>query len=976
MYLKSLTMKGFKSFADRTTMYFEPGITVIVGPNGSGKSNIADAVLWVLGEQSPRNLRGSRMEDVIFEGSAVRQPLGLAEVSLSFDNSSGTIPLDYEEVVVSRVLYRNGESEYLLNRIPTRLLDITELLSDFGVGRELTAVIGQNRLERVMTSRPEERRSFIEEAAGLLKHRRRKEKALRKLEGTEQNLVRIGDILSEVKKQLKPLERQAQVAEECRALERELRELQVKLVVAELRALQQQWENRVGEEERIRKELEECQAALREGKSSLHQKDQLIHRLRASYQKRQENCYRLSSCLERLRGQIRLAQERLKFHQAMDAGSGLGLGDLERVRREREDRLVELGRLLDSSQRELEELEREIESRERERWKAASDYSRATKRKNALTEEMRQLKQQWRYTLSQREEHSEREEGLHEQLREIQFLVEKARGEAGELGSQVRGMEKEIREEQKKLTALGRRKEELLAGLGELRRRMDEAGNRLRFSEEEKVLAMARLQALYELFERRVDYAAGASQILEAEGKPSGIKGMFLHFVKIDPEWERALESFLGPWLFALVAERMEDAVRARRMLREEQGGYALFFCLEEFTGRWREDRREASGLAGEVWALEAVQAEPFLQPVLEFLLKDVALFRSLEEAVEKAEIYPRLTFLTPEGEVISSHRIIKGGSRSRSPFHLLAKGREVEELQEKLERMEEENLRCEMEKKNLEKALEEAERSLLEIEEEVQRLLESLRKKESLQREALLREQERKDHLVNLERKLEELREERDSAGRKRAQLDAEGEGLREKMEDLTPALLQEEEKLREAKRLMNQEEAALKDLYYRRASLSERISHLEERMGEAKIALKELEENRRSRNFSSRSETGDLEELLMMAGELEEEVSSLHQRYSQSLQVEEEEIGKLDEEMERLGEELETQERRADELREAVHNWEILAVELRSRVEVLAQKLVEEFGLSLEDALRDFLTQEPVEDMRVRVEQLQARR
>ena len=198
MYLKSLTARGFKSFADKVTLDFEPGISVIVGPNGSGKSNVADAVLWVLGEQSPRNLRGTKMEDVIFAGSATRQSLSMAEVSLSFDNRSGSISMDFPEVVVTRRIYRTGESEYLLNKTPCRLVDIQELLSDLGVGRELTAVIGQNKLEAILRSQPEDRRAFLEEAAGLRKHRRRKEKALRKMEGMERNLLRVKDIISEV----------------------------------------------------------------------------------------------------------------------------------------------------------------------------------------------------------------------------------------------------------------------------------------------------------------------------------------------------------------------------------------------------------------------------------------------------------------------------------------------------------------------------------------------------------------------------------------------------------------------------------------------------------------------------------------------------------------------------------------------------------------------------------------------------------
>ncbi len=403
MYLKSLEMKGFKSFADRTSPEFEPGISVIVGPNGSGKSNISEAFLWVMGEQSPRNLRGSKMEDVIFAGSDKRGSLGMAEVSLSFDNSAGTIPLDYEEVVVTRQLFRSGESRYLLNRAPTRLLDIQELLSDFGVGRELTAVIGQNRLERVISSRPEERRAFIEEAAGLLKHRRRKDKALRKLDAVEQNMVRLGDIISEVKKQLRPLERQAAVAKEYRELEGELKRLQVGLVVSELKSLHQQWENRVEEEERIRTEFEEKQTFLKDGRQKQSDDERRAHALRDSLASDREDLFRLSSHLERLRSEEQLAAERLRFYLMSEGMPMASLSEIERRREERIRRLEELERQHRESREGVADLAERVQQEEAARYKAASDFAALTKRRNGLAEEIRQGRQQLKYLASQQD---------------------------------------------------------------------------------------------------------------------------------------------------------------------------------------------------------------------------------------------------------------------------------------------------------------------------------------------------------------------------------------------------------------------------------------------------------------------------------------------------------------------------------------------------------------------------------------------
>ena len=212
MFLKSLTLKGFKSFADTTTLELEPGVTVVVGPNGSGKSNIVDAVAWVLGAQGPRTVRSSKMEDVIFAGSAKRPALGRAEVSLTIDNSAGLLPIEFTEVTITRTLFRSGDSEYAINGVPCRLLDVQELLSDTGVGRQQHVIVSQGQIDAVLNARPEDRRLIIEEAAGVLKFRRRREKAQRRLESTEGNLLRLQDLLREVRRQLRPLERQADAA--------------------------------------------------------------------------------------------------------------------------------------------------------------------------------------------------------------------------------------------------------------------------------------------------------------------------------------------------------------------------------------------------------------------------------------------------------------------------------------------------------------------------------------------------------------------------------------------------------------------------------------------------------------------------------------------------------------------------------------------------------------------------------------------
>src|SRR5215207_7341179 len=344
MFLKSLTLRGFKSFAEKTTLDFEPGITVIVGPNGSGKSNVVDAIAWVLGEQGPKSLRGGKMEDVIFAGTGSRGALGRAEVALTIDNSAGLLPIEYTEVTVTRLLYRSGESEYAINATPCRLLDIQELLSDTGVGRELHTVLGQNRLEDVLQGRPEDRRAAIEEAAGVYKHRRRKEKALRKLAGMEQHLVRLSDLVGELRRQLKPLQQQAETAARAAEVAAELREVRLTLRARELATLRERSASLDAEEAAFATrlaELEQRHDAEEARERALQAELAELEPLAAGAA---DAVYRLATVRERLRGTVALAEARARhLAEALAAEpDGRSVADLEREAAEVAD---ELGRV-------------------------------------------------------------------------------------------------------------------------------------------------------------------------------------------------------------------------------------------------------------------------------------------------------------------------------------------------------------------------------------------------------------------------------------------------------------------------------------------------------------------------------------------------------------------------------------------------------------------------------------------------------
>ncbi len=310
MYLKTLTLRGFKSFASATTLRFEPGITCIVGPNGSGKSNVVDAFSWVMGEQGVKPLRGGKMEDVVFAGTSGRPALGRAEVTLTIDNSDGALPIDYSEVTISRLLFRSGQSEYAINGDQCRLLDIAELLSDTGLGREMHVIVGQGQLDDVLNAGPDARRALIEEAAGVLKHRRRKEKAVRKLDAMQANLTRLVDLTGELGRRLKPLGRQAEIARKAVVIQADLRDAKLRLLADDYVTLAAELAQDQTDEAaavQVRAALEAALAQARETEAELEAAEQQhAPRLAAA----QEAFFALSALAERMRGIQRLATER------------------------------------------------------------------------------------------------------------------------------------------------------------------------------------------------------------------------------------------------------------------------------------------------------------------------------------------------------------------------------------------------------------------------------------------------------------------------------------------------------------------------------------------------------------------------------------------------------------------------------------------------------------------------------------------
>jgi chromosome segregation protein len=972
MYLKSLSARGFKSFADKMTVDFEPGISVIVGPNGSGKSNVADAVLWVLGEQSPRNLRGSKMEDVIFAGSANRQPLSMAEVSLSFDNRAGDLPVDFPEVVVTRRIYRTGESEYLLNKAPCRLVDIQEFLSDLGVGRELTAVIGQNKLEAILRSQPEDRRAFLEEAAGLRKHRRRKEKALRKMEGMERNLVRVKDIISEVNKQLRPLEKQAQQASEYGELASEIRELSIRILVAELQELRDQWENRREEEERLAREMEETSTKAREGKEHLAHLDERLRELRRVLDGCRGQEMRLLSLGERLRACESLGEERLKLYAALSGDMDFRDGWKSR-REELARRKAELEEERKRTEEELAKLELEVEQLREGRKELGGELNLARRKRDTLRRELSDLREKEQGLRKESERTAASAEGCREEM--VRIAVQRDALEAGleSLRQAAAEKEEEIAEGKAQQSRIEERAGAIRDDLARFREDLKTIEQKQKRSFEEEALVVARLRALQEVFSSHIDYAGAAARVMAEGEELPGMIGMLLHKIHVEGKWEKALESYLGPWLFCVITRDLNDALDAIRILKEEEEGYGIFLPLSEIASEPMDEIKNLAHIAGGVPALDVVDCEPEVRPALEYLLGDVVFCASLGEAGSKAELYPKLTFITEDGDVIAPRRAVKGGARPRSPFHVIARRRELEQLQGMLDLCDEEGISLEAQRKSVLATLAALEKDLEELVGEGRNVEAFLGKLVMESRECRLEAERAEGDISGLDARSEAFAREEEELRARVEMLGGRTLEIAEERRALEPGLDGEENSVEQMRRRDRDMEETLQAVLAQSASLVERRYHLEER-------IKEIEAETEGPPLPGREELAAMaraqEEMLRLAGTLSEAHGRLAGRIGHMEAENREELEQKEAEREESRLSIEELERSEAELRELVYNRDLAAAQLKMRVDMLVQRLLDEYRLPLETALTEYLPESPVEEMRERLEKQERRR
>jgi chromosome segregation protein len=673
LYLKTLTLRGFKSFASATALRFEPGITCVVGPNGSGKSNVVDALAWVMGEHSAKSLRGGKMEDVIFAGTASRPPLGRAEVTLTIDNSDGALPIDYTEVTISRLMFRSGQSEYAINGDTCRLLDIQELLSDSGIGREMHVIVGQGQLDAVLHAGPEDRRAFIEEAAGVLKHRKRKEKALRKLDAMQANLTRIQDLTTELRRQLKPLGRQAEIARKAAVIQADLRDARLRLLADDVSILRVKLEREAADEAAVLTRRTQVESELAEGQ----QREALLETAEAEAQPRlsaaQETFFRLSSLRERTTGLAQLAAER--HRHAADAATverrGRDPEDLEREAAEVREQELIIQAELEHAQELLEEAvqaraEAEAalgaeEQRLAMAARAAADRREGLARLRGQVESVRSRSRAAQEEIgrlnravadaagrerrageeleAQRLDEPAVDPALAEELATAQAVVEEAKAVADEARA-----------------AAERAKSALDAPRAALQAARSAAGT-ARTADQQAQRAVAALQARREALELGLAKGGdGAATLLETG--LAGVLGPLAASMQVVPGAEIAVAAVLGQAAEAIAVESLDTAVEALQLLGNGESGRATLLVARSDDALTSDPGPAPAGQ----WVAELVSVPGHLRGAVGRLLAGVVVVADLGEAREAVARRPELRAVTRSGDLVAAH-LASGGS-------------------------------------------------------------------------------------------------------------------------------------------------------------------------------------------------------------------------------------------------------------------------------------------------------------------------
>ena len=747
MYLKSIEIQGFKSFANKIVFEFHNGITGIVGPNGSGKSNVADAVRWVLGEQRVKQLRGGSMQDVIFAGTQMRKAQGFAYVAITLDNQDHQLAIDYDQVTVSRRLYRSGESEYMINGSACRLKDVNELFYDTGIGKEGYSIIGQGQIDKILSGKPEDRRELFDEAAGIVKFKRRKGIAQKKLEDEKQNLVRVKDILSELEKQVGPLSRQAETARRYLQLKEELKRYDVNAFLMESLRTKEQLLEFSGREGIVSGDLEEAKGAADRIREDYDRLSAEIGQLEEKLTKSRELLNQENLKKGSLEGQINVLNEQINTEKMNVEHLKNRMAAIGEEMGRRQEKLLEYGgeaKSLSVKTDEISESQRRAEDALKE-----ADFLI-----QSIEQRIEEGKSQIIDTLNERASVTARRQRYETMLEQVNVRRSEISQKLLKIKSDESVQEEQLKKEQEKSLALKKRLEAILREQGEQEKGIEQAEAEIRrisrnLNEKHQAYqsAYSRLESLKNIAERYEGYGNSIRRVMDVKDRIRGIHGVVADLITTEKEYETAIETALGGSIQNVVTDSEETAKRLIEYLKKNRYGRATFLPLTsvKMKGGFNQDGilREP-GVVG--LAHQLVHTDSLYQELIRYLLGRVVVADNIDHAIALARKYQHsLRIVTLEGELLAPGGSMTGGAFKNSS-NLLGRKREIEELEQACEKTQKAS-------ESLEKELDQAERTLAGIRKAAERTREE-------KEEASLGQNTVKMNIAQLESRRAEIRE------------------------------------------------------------------------------------------------------------------------------------------------------------------------------------------------------------------------
>ena len=785
MYLKRLELQGFKSFADKTVLEFKEGITGVIGPNGSGKSNISDAIRWVLGEQSIKSLRGAKSEDIIFAGTQARKSLGFAEVSMVIDNTDGKLPIEYSEVTVTRKIYRSGETGYFINKTPCRLKDILELFMDTGIGKDGYSIIGQGKIDEILSNKSEDRRRIFEEAAGIVKYRTRKAESEKKLEQTKLNLLRINDILSEIEANIEPLRLQADKAKQFLDLREELKSIEVGLFIYNIDTYKQKLEQIIKDEEIIKSQEQDENEKMSHIKELKEKLKQEIDQVTTQIEELQNIGFESSNKIEKINSEIGISNERMQNNSANHERIEKEIDEvkqrikeLEEESEQKQNKKENLFLNKEKFQKELDDKQKELD----ELTKKLSDKELKIEEKKQTIEKNVDLKYELSENISNQEVNFEnlekRQKSLKTELSSVISELDLTRTNKQELGKGFYDIQSQKEKSEKILKEKAEEKESCMRKVKEF----DEQINRLSY---EMRMKDSRLKFLIETEKEKEGYIKSVKALLNDCEKDStlskGMHGVLANLISVQKEYETAVEMCLGQMLQNIVTDTENDAKKLVEHLRTNNLGRASFLPISSIHGK-KIDRVIKNNIEGIIGiASDLVKCDKKYEQIVLNLLGRTVVVEDMDAAIALSKMNSySFRVVTVKGDIINPSGVITGGSVSTKTVNILGRSREIEELEKDVKRINKDI-------ENINNKKDEYSTSITDVIEEVSRLEKSLQDIQVVYATENQKMVAIDDNIKRLETRRDKLKEENEQIEKQKEEIIKTKEEKRKEIETLT---------------------------------------------------------------------------------------------------------------------------------------------------------------------------------------------